>query len=79
MVTCGSNRVVWRFHDRLCSGRTSARDAVDGRELAELAERVERLQSVGEAFAHIRLSSHIAHERAMVTGCIGGVGVATEV
>lgn len=79
MVTCGSDRVVRRFHDRLGSGRTSARDAVDGRELAELAVRVERLQAVGEAFAHVRLSSEIARERAMATGCIGGGGVATEV
>jgi len=78
-MTCGSDRLVRRIHDRLRGGRRAVRGVVDGRELAELAARVERLQAVGEAFAHVRLAPAIARSRVLETVCIGGGGVATEV
>jgi len=80
MVTCGSDRVVWRFHERSRRGRNAASVAVDGRELAELAARVERLKAVDEAFAHVKLSASIVcDQHAVAAGCIGGGSVATDV
>jgi len=78
-MTCGPDRLVRRIHGRLRSGRLAAGCTVDGHELAELAARIERLQAVGEEFAHVRLAPNLARERAMETACIGGGSVATEV
>ena len=77
-MTCGPDRLVWRFHDRLRGGRRLAVRPVDCHELAELVGRVERLQKVGEAFAHVRLAPNVARDCAPKTACIGGGGVAKE-
>ena len=74
-MTCGPDRLVRRIHGR----RRAAGCVVAGHELAELVARVERLQAVGDAFGHVRLAPKLARERAMVTACIGGGSVATEV
>jgi len=80
MATCGSDRVVRRFHDRQRRGRNDACGPVEGRELAELAARVERLKQVDEAFAHVKLSAFLARrDGAKGIGCSGGGDVATEV
>lgn len=50
------------------------------RDVAELEARVDRLHSLGDRFAHVRLSNHVADCRlAGFAGRGGGVCVATEV
>lgn len=78
-MTFGPDRLVRRVHGRLRGGRNAAGSAVDGHELAELVARVERLKAASDAFLHVRLAPNLARERAMVTACIGGGSVATEV
>ena len=50
------------------------------REVAELEARVDRLHALGDRFAHVRLSDHVADCQATgFPGRSGGVCVATEV
>lgn len=75
----GSDRLVRRIHQGWRANGSARDPSLTPRQLAELQARIDRLQTMGECFAHVTLSDHVRQDCMMSGGPAGkGVFVARE-